>query len=95
MDNKRFISICKQSVAEYAKADEDSIFVTWLVKAADNNKAMLGIEGESSDYYECTYKGSEHKLYMDVYTRAQHLGITDEALKSFEFKQNVMDELEA
>lgn len=79
MDNEKFINICKEQICEYVnehldKTDNkqithDDIYVVWLCKTLQNNKALLSTTLFDGMYYECTYNGDKNELYFDAYKK--------------------------
>lgn len=79
MDNKEFIEFCKKTVCDYAnnhldKSDKkeittDDVYVVWLCKALQNNKALLSTTLFDGMYYEITYNGDKQEAYLDAYKK--------------------------
>lgn len=79
MDNQRFVDICKEIVANYAnehldKTDNkevgiDDVFVVWLSKTLQNNKALLSTTLSDGMYYELTFNGDKSEIYFDAYKK--------------------------
>lgn len=79
MDAKAFISLCKKEVLSYVNAHrdadaeglitEDNIYVVWLCKVLQNNKALLSTTIPDGMYYEVTYNGDRRELYVDAYRK--------------------------
>lgn len=75
MDNGKFIEICKNEVVKYTndhldkRISSDDVYVVWLTKALQNNKALLSTTLLDGMYYELTYNGDKNELYIDVYKR--------------------------
>ena len=65
LDNGKFIDICKNEVVKYAndhldKTDgkqisSDDVYIVWLTKVLQNNKALLSSTLFDGMYYELTY----------------------------------------
>ena len=83
MDNDKFINLCKRFVVDYVnQSDYETcygyrpyikkwhVFVVWLCKTLQNNKALLSttVDGDPR-YYEITYNGDEDCFYFDVYDK--------------------------
>lgn len=73
MDNKQFLEQAKTKVMQWLNAyvvpvDADDVFVVWYAKTLQNHKALLG-SAVSDHYFECTYNGDKHELYVDVYNK--------------------------
>ena len=79
MDNQMFIDLCKNVVVDYYNneidiTDEyhitsDNVFVVWICKTLQNNKALLSTTVHDGMYYECTYNGDKKELYFDAYKK--------------------------
>ena len=79
MNEKDFVSLCKRTVAEYTnkhldKTDqkqitEEDVFVVWLCKTLQNNKALLSTTLFDGMYYEITYNGDKNECYVDAYKK--------------------------
>lgn len=71
--SREFTDICKREVRHYLhdiwgneKKDCD-VYVVWLCKTLQNQKALLSTDIPDQVYYEFTYNGDKNELYMDVY----------------------------
>ena len=80
MDNKEFVELCKEKVVDYnnnginvtntkssVAITTDSVYVVWLNRTLQNNKALLSTTVEDGMYYEVTYNGDKDELYFDAY----------------------------
>lgn len=82
MDNGKFIDICKNEVVKYTndhldkQISSDDVYVVWLTKALQNNKALLSTTLLDGMYYELTYNGDKNELYIDVYKRFENKELT-------------------
>jgi hypothetical protein len=86
MDNGKFIDICKNEVVKYTndhldKTDgkqisSDDVYVVWLTKVLQSNKALLSTTLFDGMYYELTYNGDKNELYIDVYKRFENKELT-------------------
>lgn len=82
MDTKSFIQLCKNTVYEYVKSHidatdnvnftQDNIFVVWLCKTLQNNKALVSTTLHDGMYYELTYNGDKNELYLDAYKKFEN-----------------------
>lgn len=78
----RFLEYCKKTVANYAnehldKTDgafitEKDVFVVWYCKTLQNHKALLSTTLFDGMYYELTYNGDKHELYLDAYKKFEN-----------------------
>ena len=85
MNEKEFVSLVKQTVANYVnlhldKTDnkritEDDVFVVWLCKALQNNKALASTTLPDGMYYELTYNGDKGEIYVDAYRKWENFTV--------------------
>ena len=76
MTEKEFVSICRKYVADYygiKNYSANDIYVVWLVKVLQNNKALLSTNNPDGMYFECTYDGEKNKLYFDAYKHQKNI----------------------
>lgn len=76
MTEKEFAAICKKYVADYygiKNYQVNDIYVVWLVKVLQNNKALLSTTAPDGMYFECTYDGDKRKLYFDAYKHQKNI----------------------
>ena len=79
MNEKDFVVLCKKTVAEYAnrhldKTDgkqitEEDVFIVWMCKTLQNNKALASTTLFDGMYYELTFNGNKGELYVDAYKK--------------------------
>lgn len=80
MHNQDFIELCKKTVVGYFNSQADStdkngkitetdVFVVWLCKTLQNNKALLSTTVSDGMYYEVTYNGDKKEAYVDAYKK--------------------------
>lgn len=79
MTDKKFIALCKKVVCEYSnnpldKTDgkqitQDDVFIVWLCKTLQNNKALVSTTLLDGTYFELTYNGDKKECYVDVYKK--------------------------
>ena len=82
MDNKKFIEKCKNLVVSYfnekvektdnKKITVDDIYLVWVCKTLQNNKALLSTTLFDGMYYELTYNGDKKELYFDAYKKFEN-----------------------
>ena len=87
MNEKTFIKFCKNQVVNYTnehldKSDgktitEDDVYVVWLCKTLQNNKALLSTRLFDGMYYEVTYNGDKDEAYIDAYKKWENYKIED------------------
>ena len=79
MDNQKFVELAKKAVVDYFNSrkeitDEglltkEDVYVVWLCKTLQNNKALLSTTVWDGMYYEATYNGDAKELYLDFYEK--------------------------
>lgn len=81
MDNQKFVNICKEKVTNYVidhldKSDKTvllfDVYVVWLSKTLQNNKALLSTSLADGMYYELTYNGDKKEMYLDAYKKFEN-----------------------
>ena len=87
MNEQDFVKFCKKQVANYTndhldKTDnkvitEEDVFVVWLCKTLQNNKALLSTTLFDGMYYEITYNGDNDEAYIDAYKKWENYKIED------------------
>jgi len=79
MNEKDFVKLCKKTIVDYFngrsdKTDkfqitEDNVFVVWMCKTLQNNKAIVSTTVSDGMLYELTYNGDKRELYLDAYKK--------------------------
>lgn len=79
MDNQKFVEFAKKDVVDYFNSykeitDEgrltpEDVYVVWLCKTLQNNKALLSTTVWDGMYYEVTYNGDKNEMYLDAYKK--------------------------
>lgn len=79
MSEKEFYSLCKCAVAKYAnehiditdgkKLKADDVYIVWMCKTLQNNKALASTAIPDGMYYEITYNGDKDEVYLDAYKK--------------------------
>lgn len=79
MDNQKFVEFAKKAVVDYFNSykeitDEgrlttEDVYVVWLCKTLQNNKALLSTNVWDGMYYEATYNGDKNEMYLDAYKK--------------------------
>ncbi|WP_195219362.1 DUF6275 family protein [Ligilactobacillus salivarius] len=80
MNNEKFVELCKGYVVDYANVfmnltsinppayiTTNDVYVVWLNRTLQNNKALLSTTISDGMYYEVTYNGDKNELYFDAY----------------------------
>ena len=85
MNEREFTAWAKREVVKYANAHldatdrkeitEDDVFVVWMCKTLQNNKALLSTTLFDGMYYELTYNGDKKELYFDAYKKWENICI--------------------
>lgn len=86
MDSKDFLEKVKCIVADDYNnrfnlhlsplaRNKDSVFIVWSCKILQNNKALAGVYGDNSMYYEVTYNGDKDEFYIDEYHKTSNTKI--------------------
>ena len=86
MHEKDFVAFCKKVVADYAndhldksngkQITEDDVFIVWMCKTLQNNKALVSTTLFDGMYYELTYNGDKKEMYVDAYKKWENLCIS-------------------
>ncbi len=80
MQEKDFRTVAIKAIVDYfnSQADstdkngritEDDVFVVWMCKTLQNNKALLSTTVSDGMYYEVTYNGDKGEIYLDAYKK--------------------------
>ena len=80
MQEKDFRQLAIKAVVDYfnsqadstdknGKITEDNVFVVWMCKALQNNKALLSTTVSDGMYYEFTWNGDKGEGYLDAYKK--------------------------
>ena len=82
MTEQKFSELCKRIVKDYAnehldKSDkaeitEDDVYIVWMCKTLQNNKALLSTTLFDGMYYEITFNGDKKEVYVDAYKKFQN-----------------------
>ena len=85
MNEKDFSKICREIVVIYVnnrlgKTDgkqitEDDVFIVWMCKTLQNNKALVSTTLFDGMYYEITYNGDKDEIYFDAYKKWDNICI--------------------
>lgn len=77
MDNGKFVNLAKNCVVsylveleDYPEITHDDIYVVWICKTLQNNKALLATNHSGDGFYfEVTYNGDKNEVYFDAYKK--------------------------
>ena len=77
MGNDEFLKIAVEEVRRYTNEHlEDpqgyDVYVVWLCKTLQNNKALLSTTLPGGMYFEVTYNGDKKELYFDAYRKLEN-----------------------
>lgn len=82
MDSANFEIICEKIVKDYVnrhldKSDgveitENDVYIVWMCKTLQNNKALLSTTLLDGMYYEVTYNGDKDEFYLDAYKKFEN-----------------------
>ncbi len=85
MKNNDFENLCIKLVKDYANehldksdnvvVEEKNVFVVWICKTLQNNKALLSTTLLDGMYYEITYNGDKKEIYLDAYKKFENRAI--------------------
>lgn len=82
MGNQEFVNLCKRTVLDYynnlagdIKLCENDVYIVWICKVLQNNKALVSTTVEDGMYYELTYNGDKGELYLDAYKKIENIGL--------------------
>lgn len=78
MGNQEFARLAVEAVRDYRKehdAGTGDIYVVWLSKVLQNNKALLSTTDPDGMYYEVTYNGDKREMYLDAYKKQANVCI--------------------
>lgn len=79
MGNNEFEKKCIELVKKYYE-DElktnikyDDIYIVWLTKVLQNNKALISTNIKDTRYFEITYNGDKKETYIDCYVKEKNI----------------------
>lgn len=83
MDTRNFVELCKRLVANYTNEHTDTtdtiealmpddVYIVWYCKTLQNNKALVSTPRLDGMYYEVTYNGDKHELFLDAYKKFEN-----------------------
>lgn len=86
MKHEDFIKLCARKVAEYennrkdinVQIDRDNVFCVWSCKTLQNSKCLMSAPHKGAKYYEFTYNGDKHEVYMDVYSKDINIQLAED-----------------
>lgn len=80
MNNNEFEKIAVKAVVDYyneqadstdknGKITDENVYVVWMCRALQNNKALLSTNIPDGMYYEFTWNGDKGEGYLDAYKK--------------------------
>lgn len=78
MGEQEFRSKAVRMVANKSNLKEEQIYVVWLTKVLQNNKAVLStsVDGDGL-YFEVTFNGDKNEFYVDTYGKLNNEAIAN------------------
>ena len=90
MGNEKFEALCKSAVVDYFNAHvdktenkqitENDVYIVWMCKALQNNKALVSTNVSDGQYYEITHNGDKGETYVDVYKKWENFVVVEVAV---------------
>ena len=83
MGNKEFENKCIELVKRYYKdelktdIEKEEIYIVWIVKALQNNKALVSTSKKDTRYFEITHNGDKKETYIDCYTKEKNICVKE------------------
>lgn len=88
MDNKKFEKLCKEIVVKYfnvaadntdrKKITDDDVYIVWICKTLQNNKALVSTNVTDGMYYEITHNGDKNETYVDAYKKWENFMVKED-----------------
>ncbi|MDU5933634.1 hypothetical protein HMPREF2641_07790 [Lactobacillus sp. HMSC068B07] len=85
MNDLDFRNTCQRLVADYTNdhmdntdgnsITPDDVYIVWSCRALQNSKALASTKVSDGMYYEITYNGDKHELYLDAYKKFENRAI--------------------
>lgn len=86
MGDQEFVTAAKNAIVKsfnerkgslHPPLKEEELYVVWLVKALQNNKALLSTSRSGDGlYFEVTNNGNKNEMYLDVYKKQENIRVT-------------------
>lgn len=77
MNEKDFAVRVRNIIANKYNIAPEEVYIVWMCKTLQNNKALLSTPIEDGKYYEATYNGDKDELYLDTYVREKNEPISE------------------
>ncbi len=83
MGNDDFLKLAAEEVRRYTNEHLEEpqgydVYVVWVCKTLQNNKALLSTTLPDGLYFEVTYNGDKKELYFDAYHKLENRCIKTE-----------------
>lgn len=82
MGTDEFINWASSEVRKYVnrhypktELDVFEVYVCWVCKTLQNNKALLATTLKDNMYFEATYSGDKKEMYLDAYRKEKNVCI--------------------
>lgn len=82
MGNDEFLNWASSEVRKYVnkhypktELDVFEVYVCWVCKTLQNNKALLATTLKDNMYFEVTYNGDKKEMYLDAYKKEKNICI--------------------
>lgn len=77
MGNDEFLKIATEEVRRYTEEHLENpqgydVYVVWVCKTLQNNKALLSTTLPDGMYFEVTYNGDKKELYFGAYQKLEN-----------------------
>lgn len=77
MGNDEFLKLAAEEVRRYTnehleEPHDYDVYVVWVCKTLQNNKALLSTTLSDGMYFEVTYNGDKKELYFDAYHKLEN-----------------------
>ena len=78
MGNDEFLKLAAEEVRRYTieqyleEPQGYDVYVVWVCKTLQNNKALLSTTLSDGMYFEVTYNGDKKELYFDAYHKLEN-----------------------
>ena len=78
MGNAEFELISRKAVEDWYSQNReeitiDNVYLVWVCKALQNNKALLATTKPDGMYFEVTYNGDKNEMYLDAYSKVENV----------------------
>ena len=77
MNEKDFAARVRNIISNKYNIDPNEVYIVWMCKTLQNNKALLSTDISDGKYYEATYNGDKDELYLDTYVKEKNEPISE------------------